>query len=294
MRSVSSKSSIPVASRFQQFADAVGLAYPNLSPQQGVIAQFVLERPDEIALGTVATVAEAAGVQPSALVRFANVMNFSGFSELQRVCRGRLLERAGTYRERISAMNPAAAGAAAETSTLPPLIELGIADLHQLEASGIEAALREAGRVISAARRVHVLAQRRAFPVAAYLAYALGQLELRVQLHAGLGGMLGESLRQIEPEDMLLVTSFKNYSPEVVEAARTAKARGLQVVAITDHALSPLKPSATVCLQIGAGMPAPVRSLVAPMCVAQALVVSTGQCLVAPDKKARSSRRRER
>lgn len=284
---------MPAPSSFQQFSDAVGLAYPTLSPQQRVIAQFVLERPDDIALGTAATVAEAAGVQPSALVRFANVMSFSGFSELQRLFRGRLLERAGTYRERISAMNPALGAAAGEASTLQPLIELGVADLRQLEASGNDAALRQAGRVISAARRVHVLAQRRAFPVAAYLAYALSQLELRVQLHAGVGGMLGESLRQIEPDDALLVISFKNYSPEVVEAARTAKAQGVQVVAITDHSLSPLKPSASVCLEIGVGMPAPVRSLVVPMCVAQALVVSTGQCLVEP-RKPRQLRRRAR
>ncbi|MEO5734274.1 MAG: MurR/RpiR family transcriptional regulator [Rubrivivax sp.] len=277
--------SLPASPSFQQFADAASVAFPNLSPQQRVIAQFVLERPDDIALGTVATVAEATGVQPSALVRFANVMGFSGFSELQRVFRGRLLERAGTYRERISAMNPAADGAAGDALTLPPLVALGVADLRQLESSVSETALRQAGRVISSARRVHVLAQRRAFPVAAYLVYALSQLELRVQLHAGLGGMLGESLRQIEPEDMLLVISFKNYSSEVVDAAKTAKANGLPVVAITDHALSPLKPSATVCLEIGAGLPAPVRSLVASMCLAQALVVSTGQCLVEPGKR---------
>ena len=82
--------------------------------------------------------------------------------------------------------------------------------------------------------------------------------------------------------------SFKNYSPEVIEAAIAAKARGVQVIAVTDHALSPLKPAAGVCLLIGSGTPSQVRSLVAPMCLAQALVVCTGQCLVQP----RISRRR--
>jgi DNA-binding MurR/RpiR family transcriptional regulator len=278
------------AATYQQFADAVSAAYPTLSPQQRVIAQYLLEHPDDFALGTAATVAEAAGVQPSALVRFANVMQFSGFSELQRLFRDRLLERAGTYRERISAMKTPAADARHAAPVLQSFVELAGADLHLLEQSVDDATLLEAARLLSGARRVHVLAQRRAFPVAAYLAYALGQLDLRVQLLDGVGGMLGDSLRQIEAGDVLLVTSFKDYSPEVIDAAAAAKARGVPVIAITDHALSPLKPQASVCLLVGIGAAAPVRSLVAPMCLAQALVVGTGQCLVEPRKAARRKR----
>lgn len=275
---------------FQEFADAVSEAAPHLSPQQRLIAQHVLEHPDDLALGTAATVAEAAGVQPSALVRFANAMRFSGFSDLQQLFRHRLLQQAGTYRQRISAMKPAPAARQGDSSVLHASIEQGLADLHQLERSVPDAALQQAARLLSKARRVHVLAQRRAFPVAAYLAYALGQLDLRVQLHDGVGGMLGDSVRQIERGEVLLVTSFKNYSPEVIEAAGAAKARGVQVIALTDHALSPLKPAATVCLLIGSGTPAQVRSLVAPMCLAQALVMGTGQALVQP----KTARRRPR
>ena len=275
---------------FQEFADAVSEAAPKLSPQQRLIAQHVLEHPDDFALGTAATVAEAAGVQPSALVRFANAMSFSGFSDLQRLFRHRLLQQAGTYRERISAMKPSKAVRRGDATLLQTSVEQGVSDLHQLERSISGTALQQAARLLSTARRVHVLAQRRAFPVAAYLAYALGQLELRVQLHDGVGGMLGDSVRQIDRGEVLLVTSFKNYSPEVIEAATAAKGRGVQVIALTDHALSPLKPAASVCLLIGSGTPSQVRSLVAPMCLAQALVVGTGQWLVQPKDGPRRSR----
>lgn len=267
---------------FQEFADAVSEAAPRLSPQQRLIAQHVLEHPDDFALGTAAAVAEAAGVQPSALVRFANAMNFSGFSDLQQLFRHRLLQQAGTYRARISAMRPAQPARQGDATLLQSSIEQGLTDLHQLERSVTDAALQQAARLLSGARRVHVLAQRRAFPVAAYLAYALGQLDLCVQLHDGVGGMLGDTVRQIQRGEVLLVTSFKNYSPEVIEAATAVKSRGVPVIALTDHALSPLKPAASVCLLIGSGAPSQVRSLVAPMCLAQALVVCTGQCLVQP------------
>jgi DNA-binding MurR/RpiR family transcriptional regulator len=144
---------------------------------------------------------------------------------------------------------------------------------------------------------VHVLAQRRAFPIASYLAYALGQLELKVDLLHGIGGMLGEALRAIdERRDVLVVASFHAYSPEVVDAAVAAHARGVPVVAITDSALSPLKAPARVCFELGTASEPPFRSLVGPMCLAQALVVSAGHRLAegasAPRRKPHNGARR--
>ena len=101
--------------------------------------------------------------------------------------------------------------------------------------------------------------------------------------------MLGESLRGIDVRDVLLVASFQPYSPQVIEAARACAARGVPVVAITDTALSPLKAPSAVCFELGQGPNPAFRSLVAPMCVAQALVVSAGHRLTAPKAAAKST-----
>ena len=282
---------MPAASDFEQFAAAVAASYPRLSPQQQQIAQFVLEHPDELALGTVATVAEAVQVQPSALIRFANALEFGGFTEMQQVFRNRLLHRSGSYRERIAALQrngaqgaPTASGA----GVLHQFVAEGVAELGQLEDAVRPADLAKAAALISRAARVHVLAQRRAFPVASYLAYALAQLDIKAQLLDGVGGMLTDALRQVDKHELLLVASFKNYSPEVIAAAADAHARGVPVVAITDFTLSPLKPHASVCFELGQGAGAAFRSLVGPLCLAQALVVSVGHQLVAPKTKAKA------
>jgi DNA-binding MurR/RpiR family transcriptional regulator len=201
------------AQHFDNFAAAVAEAFPRLSPQQQLIAQFVMEHPDEFALGTAATVAEAAGVQPSALVRFANALNYAGFSDLQQVFKSRLLQRAGSYRDRIGAMQRSGheqGGPDAHSAVLHQFVEEGVAELQQLHHSVKGRDLDRAAELICGARRVYVLAQRRAFPVAAYLSYALAQLELKVQLLDGVGGMLDDSLRQIERGELLIVASFKN------------------------------------------------------------------------------------
>ncbi len=270
------------ASSYAQLKDAIGVAYPKLSRQLQQIARFAMERPNELALGTVAAVAASAGVQPSALIRFANSLDFGGFSEMQQVFRARLLERSVSYRERIGQMRHGAKAATPDAEVLHQFVGEAVAELNHLEDNVHAADLTRASKLICQASRVHVLAQRRAFPVACYLAYALGQLELKTCLLDGVGGMLADTLRHVDGHDVLVVASFQNYSPDVIDAAKRAQASGVPVVAITDTSLSPLKSSAKVCFELGLGPNPSFRSLVAPLCLAQALVVSTGQRLTAP------------
>lgn len=265
---------------YDELKELIARAYPDLSKQLRRIAQYALEQPHELALGTVATVAQANEVQPSAMIRFANALGYSGFSELQQVFRGHLLERSDSYRERIAQLRRKQSnGARAPAGVLHQLVGESVTELGQLEHSIIQADLQAAVKLIARAPRVHVLAQRRAFPVAGYLAYALSQLELRTHLLDGTGGMLRESLRAIDKGDVLVAASFRNYSPEVIEGAAIAAKRGAQVIAITDGPLSPLKASAKVCLELADDSSKPFRSLVAPLCLAQALVVSVGHQL---------------
>jgi hypothetical protein len=60
-------------------------------------ARYALAHPDDIALGTAASIAKAANVQPSTLVRLAQQLGFRGFSDFQSVFRSRLKVRASSY-----------------------------------------------------------------------------------------------------------------------------------------------------------------------------------------------------
>ena len=279
------------ATTYEALKDAIADAYPDMSGQLQRIARFVLERPHDLALGTVATVAEATEVQPSAMIRFANALGYRGFSDMQQVFRGHLVERSVSYRERIQQLrrNPHK-GERTPTGVLHQLVGESMAELGQLEDNVREADLAAAVRLLAGADRIHVLAQRRSYPVASYLAYALGQLELKAHLLDGAGGMLADSLRTVGGKDVLIVASFRNYSMEVVDAAQSCSRRGVPVIAITDGPLSPLVGSARVCFELADGASGPFRSLVAPLCLAQGLVMSTGHHL-AEKSGPRASRR---
>ena len=76
-------------------------SYPRLSGRLQQIAHFVLDHPNDIALETVATIADRAAVQPSTVIRFAQSLGFSGFSEMQRIYHTMLLENISSYSQRL-------------------------------------------------------------------------------------------------------------------------------------------------------------------------------------------------
>jgi DNA-binding MurR/RpiR family transcriptional regulator len=59
------------------------------------------------------------------------------------------------------------------------------------------------------------------------------------------------------------------------------KERGIPVVAITDGPLSPLASSASIAFELHEDETHAFRSLVAPMCLAQTLVVALGHQIAA-------------
>lgn len=259
--------------RYESLARAIAEAYPTLPNRSQGIARFALDNPDQMALSTVAEIAEAAGVPPSAVIRFSNALGFDGFLALQRVYRERLVARSATYRERIESLRKRGGGS---NGVLPQLADSAIGELEQLREHVDPGLFRRAAALILEASRVHVLAQRRAFPVAAYLAYGLSQLEVPAFLLDSVGGMLRQQASLLREGDLLIAASFRNYSPEVVEAASICHKNGVPVIALTDHAVSPLAKAATLRFDLGDNLALPFRSLVGPLCAAQALVMSVG------------------
>lgn len=264
------------ATRYDELARTITESYPRLPNRLQGLARFALGNPDAMALSTVAELAREAGVPPSAVIRFANALGFPGFTDLQRVYRERLVARSATYRERIEQMRKTGGDSG---YVLPQLVESSIHELERLREHFDARRLQAATALMLGAKVVYLLAQRRAFPVAGYLAYGLAQLEVRSFLLDSVGGMLQQQVGMLGSEDVLLAASFRNYSPEVVDAALLAQKRGATVIAITDHAVSPLARAAKVTLEIGDDPSVQFRSLVAPLCAAQALVMSVGYAL---------------
>ncbi|HET9339174.1 MAG TPA: MurR/RpiR family transcriptional regulator [Casimicrobiaceae bacterium] len=264
------------ANRYDDLARAITDAYPKLPNRLQGLARYALDNPDAMALATVAEIARDADVPPSAVIRFANAMGYDGYLPMQRVYRERLVARSATYRERIKALR---ASAEDPGDLVRPLIDSAIGELERLREHLDRRTLKAAAALVVGARNIHVIAQRRAFPIATYMVYALAQLELRAQLLDNTGGMLKTHAALIGKEDLLIAASFRNYAPEVIEVAGECHRRGVPVIAFTDTPVSPLAAAAKVRFDVGDNFSLPFRSLVGSMTAAQALVIAIGYAL---------------
>lgn len=254
------------------------------------IAQLALDSPETFAFGTAAELAQAAGVQPSALVRFAAAFDFAGFAALRQVFRSHLVTLAPSYRERIQTMRRTSAAPSAGDIVRAQADE-AIVGLQHLPRTLDDRMLTAAVDLLSRARHVYLLAARRSFAVVSYLAYALAQLERRVTPLDGVGGMNAQIAAVLGAGDLLLVVSFRSYTPEVIDIARSARARGAEVIGITDSRASPLVPCSTLALLLGDDRRVPFRSLVEPMVLAQSLVIALGHRLSESTSRRNGARR---
>jgi DNA-binding MurR/RpiR family transcriptional regulator len=227
---------------FDQLRTRFHEQYEDLSPQLKQIAQFALDDPNRFALETVVAISTAVGVQPSAMIRFAKSFGYSGFSDLQRVFKLRLIEGAPSGREQIYDHHEELEDAARDNpiSFLRDFTDASAASLNWLKEDINEAQLRKAIEMVDNARQIYVIGQRRAFPVSSYLSYGLTRLEYRCHLLDGVGGMTQQQAATMTSEDLLIAVSYAEYAKEVVEIVKDVHIRGIPVLTITDNLSSPL------------------------------------------------------
>lgn len=247
-------------------------AGPDLSPRLRDCAAYVLGHPDRVAFDTVAEAAAVAGVPPSALIRFAKALGFSGFTEMQRLFRADVAPPRPDYRSRLASLR--AQGDGRPEALVADFAAAATASIERFAAEVDPAALSRAAALIASAPVLHLIGLRRSFAAAAHMAYLLRRLNRPAVLHDGLGGIDAEAL--IGAGHVLVAISFAPYATETVAAAETARARGAFVVAITDPGLSPLRALGDVVFALREDEVGGFRSFAATACLATALCVAAG------------------
>ena len=240
------------------------------------VAAFALENPDEIAFGTVASVAGLAKVQPSTMIRFAQTLGYAGFTDLQDVFRAQLKSHWPDYRERLARLDARSTDDGGTGALLDGFAETAIASTERLRNKIAPSDIDRAATILAEADTVYLLGLRRVFPVASYLAYALSKLGFRAVLVDQVAALGPEQFAGAEKRDVLVAISFTPYTPVTVDLCAQAADRGVPIIAITDSPFSPLAPTATVQLEVVEADYAGFRSLSATLSLAMTLAVASG------------------
>lgn len=241
------------------------------------VAAYALEHPDEIAFGTVSSIAGDAKVQPSTLVRFAQALGYQGFSELQEVFRSRLRDRILGYDERIAQLREHA-----HEASKPNVVFQGFCDSSEKSIATLRekldpAALDRAVDLLVRAETIYLIGLRRSFPISSYMAYAFGKLSVRSVLVDAVGGLAAEQLSFATSADAVLAISFTPYASETVALTQAAAQRRVPVAAITDSPFSPLAQNASLWIEVGEANFEGFRSMAATLTLAMTLTVAVAE-----------------
>jgi DNA-binding MurR/RpiR family transcriptional regulator len=259
---------------FKELKLRIAERYNGLPKRLRQISHFVLEHPNYVALDTVVENAKRAGVAPSAMVRFAKTLGYSGFREMQRVFQSPLLSRAPSYAERARDLRYEQPSGRNELhGLLRNFCSASTVALEHVPELIAPQDLNKALNIMVRARQIYVLAHRRSFAAATYLVYALAHTGKPSHLLHGLGGLLAEQSRFVQANDALVAISFAPYAPETVTAVEELANRHVPVIALSDSKVSPLATHAKVLLEVKEAEIEEFRSLTSTMVLAQTLAV---------------------
>ncbi|BDA83469.1 sugar isomerase [Aureimonas sp. SA4125] len=236
------------------------------------VARFAVENPDEIAFGTAASIAAAAEVQPSTLVRLAQSLGYQGFSELQAIFRHRLRAKTTSYDERLSQARADGPGTA---PIARGMLRSAAQSVERAERDLDAARVGLAASLIAAGETIYVLGQRRSAAPATYLGYLFGRLKMRSVVVGGSFGTEDDILALAGPGDVAVSISFTPYAANTIAWTRTLAANGVPIVGISDSLFSPVASLSSAWLEVVEADFEGFRSLSATMALAASLAVAS-------------------
>jgi DNA-binding MurR/RpiR family transcriptional regulator len=219
----------------------LGKRKASLPPALAEALGAMLGAPGEVAMLSLRELGRRLDLSHSALSRLPRALDLANYNELQAIFRSGMRFEGSPLAAR---SKPRKAARAAVPETMDVHRELEAA--RDALSGAVPARLVAAARLVLKARRVWLLGRRSSFGLAYSAWHVLAALRPDVHLLEMTGGTGIDLLVDAGPEDVLLAIGTNRTAGETVRLATAAAARGAKLVAIVDHAGSPLTKNAAI------------------------------------------------
>ncbi len=246
---------------------------PHFSKGQKLIANFILNSYDKAAFMTASKLGRTVNVSESTVVRFAAELGYDGYPSMQKALQ-EMIRNKLTSIQRIEVSKDRIGNQDVLSMVMQSDIEKIRLTLEETERT----TFNEAVQRIAGAKRLYILGIRSASALAEFLTYYFRfMFDDVICVETSAMSETFEQILHIKDGDVLIGLSFPRYSKRTVKAMRYAKDRGATAIAITDSKASPLAEIADVSLLAKSDMASFVDSLVAPLSLVTALIVSVSR-----------------
>lgn len=245
--------------------------FTNLSKGHKLIAEYIISNYDKAAFMTAAVLGETVNVSESTVVRFANNLGYNGYKDLQKELQ-ELIKNKLTTVQRLTMSSEYSN----KENALKRAMEKDMENIEKTINEVGHDTLQEAIDLILNANNVYILGLRSSSFLAGYLGFYLNFILKEVKVVTSGPNDVFEQLLKVDSDDVIIGISYPRYSKRTLEALDFCREKGCKIISITDSLISPASKYSNISLIASSDMLSFVDSLVAPMSLINALIVSLG------------------
>lgn len=243
-----------------------------LSDNQKIIANYIIENPEIIALSSIRDLESTLGTSKTTIVRLTQALGYSGFQELKGELLSAMRRELDPIHRFKSRLNHNDVG------------EDGIAQIADQTMRNINTSLElfnqedfnKALAMIKKAKTIHTMG----VAISSHLAEITAYLFKRVTLDARAmtyGAMnFSEQIINMSDQDLIIAFSFPPYSDPTIKAAEYAREKDLNLIAVTDKPTSQIVAYSDLFFQVAVHGDTMANSIMAPLVLIYAMAAQIG------------------
>jgi DNA-binding MurR/RpiR family transcriptional regulator len=248
----------------------IRVAQPTMARSAQRIAQFILERPDEIVGMSVTELSEATGVSEGSVINFCRSIGLSGFQQMKLSLAQEIVQPVHFIHEDLDRADDM-------DTVCRKVFHSGIQALRDTLSVLDPDALARAVEAVRAAKRVEIYGIGSSAPIAEDTQYRMLRIGLDVRAVTD-SHVQAISASRCHPDVAVITISHTGATLETVAATRLAKEAGATTIVITNFSRSPIQAFADVVLFTMARetrfRTEAMTSRIAQLCVVDALIAA--------------------
>lgn len=253
-----------------ELLDRIDKKYDKMSKSQKKLADFVRTSYEKAVFMTASKLGEVVGVSESTTVRFAVQLGYAGYPELQKALEELVSNRLNSIQRMEMTY-----GRISQSEILMSVLQSDIEKIKLTMEHIDQNAFEDAVDTILTGRRIYIVGIRSCAPLAKFLGFYLNLIcDEVINVDTSSSSEIFEQLIRIGEEDVIIGISFPRYSMRTLKALEFANNRKAKIITLTDSVHSPMNLYSSCNLIARSDMASIVDSLVAPLSVINALVVT--------------------
>ncbi len=228
---------------YKKFKDRIRQHYDELPKNQKKIAEYYLENIEKIMFHNVQDAAKATSSNVAAIVRFAQRIGFTGFTEMRD-------EIVSTFQNRMENKEvfPLIDQSKLKEDTLTSVANQDITNINDTLHLNDRENFSKVVDLILSSERVFTMGLGLSHLLAQMISYSLNQVSKPSNTFTNNSSTFMEQLLFLKENDLVIALSFPPYSKITIDAVKYAKERKLKVVAITNKKSSPISIQSDISL----------------------------------------------